>query len=68
MLWFQRNSMELVKSSFGLFLKNFSASKTTLPMLTLFTKDPCPLCEEAKEALEPYKNRVTTRRGFYVYE
>ncbi|XP_053422070.1 glutaredoxin-like protein C5orf63 homolog isoform X2 [Nycticebus coucang] len=57
MLWFQRNSMELVKSSFGLFLKNLSASKTTLPVLTLFTKDPCPLCEEAKEALEPYKNR-----------
>ncbi|KAM3874251.1 glutaredoxin-like protein C5orf63 homolog, partial [Diretmus argenteus] len=22
-----------------------------------FTQDPCPLCDEAKEALEPYKNR-----------
>ncbi|XP_023372498.1 glutaredoxin-like protein C5orf63 homolog isoform X2 [Otolemur garnettii] len=49
MLWFQRNSMQLAKSSFGLFLRNLSASKTTLPVLTLFTKDPCPLCEEAKE-------------------
>ncbi|XP_065096477.1 glutaredoxin-like protein C5orf63 homolog [Paramisgurnus dabryanus] len=28
-----------------------------LPVLTLFTKHPCPLCEEAKEILEPYKHR-----------
>ncbi|XP_051539549.1 glutaredoxin-like protein C5orf63 homolog [Myxocyprinus asiaticus] len=28
-----------------------------LPVLTLFTKNPCPLCEEAKEALEPFKHR-----------
>ncbi|XP_045410687.1 glutaredoxin-like protein C5orf63 homolog [Lemur catta] len=57
MLWFQGNSMQLTKCSFGLFLRNFSASRTTLPVLTLFTKDPCPLCEEAKEVLKPYKNR-----------
>ncbi|PNJ80276.1 C5orf63 isoform 8, partial [Pongo abelii] len=31
--------------------------KTTLPVLTLFTKDSCPLCDEAKEVLKPYKNR-----------
>ncbi|KAK2870722.1 hypothetical protein Q8A67_023249 [Cirrhinus molitorella] len=31
--------------------------RTALPVLTLFTKDPCPLCDEAKEALEPYKHR-----------
>ncbi|KAI2538668.1 C5orf63 isoform 10, partial [Pan troglodytes] len=31
--------------------------KTTLPVLTLFTKDPCPLCDEAKEVLKPYENR-----------
>ncbi|XP_060752070.1 glutaredoxin-like protein C5orf63 homolog isoform X1 [Tachysurus vachellii] len=29
----------------------------SLPILTLFTKDPCPLCDEAKEMLEPYKHR-----------
>merc|ERR1712142_494349 len=29
----------------------------TLPILTLFTKDPCPLCDEAKVVLEPYKHR-----------
>ncbi|KAM7148721.1 glutaredoxin-like protein C5orf63 homolog isoform 2-T4 [Molossus nigricans] len=57
MLWFQGNSMQLAKYSFQLFLRNLSASKTVLPVLTLFTKDPCPLCDEAKEALEPYKNR-----------
>ncbi|XP_058296525.1 glutaredoxin-like protein C5orf63 homolog isoform X2 [Hylobates moloch] len=57
MLWFQGNSMQLARSSFGLFLRNCSASKTTLPVLTLFTKDPCPLCDEAKEVLKPYKNR-----------
>uniref|UniRef100_A0A8C6A4Q0 Glutaredoxin-like protein n=1 Tax=Marmota marmota marmota TaxID=9994 RepID=A0A8C6A4Q0_MARMA len=57
MFWFQGNSMQLAKSSFGLFLRNLSASKTTLPVLTLFTKDPCPLCDEAKEVLKPYKNR-----------
>ncbi|KAA0703674.1 Glutaredoxin-like protein C5orf63 -like protein [Triplophysa tibetana] len=32
-------------------------SKTHLPVLTLFTKHPCPLCDEAKEILEPYKHR-----------
>ncbi|NXH61991.1 YD286 protein, partial [Rhabdornis inornatus] len=27
------------------------------PVLTLFTKKPCPLCDEAKEVLEPYRRR-----------
>uniref|UniRef100_A0A2K6MEW6 Glutaredoxin-like protein n=1 Tax=Rhinopithecus bieti TaxID=61621 RepID=A0A2K6MEW6_RHIBE len=68
MLWFQGNSVQLARSAFGLFLRNCSASKTTLPVLTLFTKDPCPLCDEAKEVLKPYKNRKDqklprTRRG-----
>uniref|UniRef100_A0A4W2D8H9 Glutaredoxin-like protein n=2 Tax=Bos indicus x Bos taurus TaxID=30522 RepID=A0A4W2D8H9_BOBOX len=57
MLWFQGNSMQLAKHSFLLLLRNLSASKTALPVLTLFTKDPCPLCDEAKEVLEPYRNR-----------
>ncbi|XP_031694340.1 glutaredoxin-like protein C5orf63 homolog [Anarrhichthys ocellatus] len=30
---------------------------STLPTLTLFTKDPCPLCDEANEELEPLKHR-----------
>nr|KAF6365868.1 hypothetical protein mPipKuh1_001863 [Pipistrellus kuhlii] len=57
MLWFQGNSMQFANYSFKLFLRNLSASRTVLPVLTLFTKDPCPLCDEAKEVLEPYKNR-----------
>ncbi|KAM5298692.1 glutaredoxin-like protein C5orf63 homolog [Ctenodactylus gundi] len=60
MFMFQGSSMQLAKSSFGLFLRNVSASKTTLPVLTLFTKDPCPLCDEAKEVLKPYRNRGST--------
>ncbi|XP_004686733.2 PREDICTED: glutaredoxin-like protein C5orf63 homolog [Condylura cristata] len=57
MLWFQGNGIQLAKYSFGLFSRNLSAAKTALPVLTLFTKDPCPLCDEAKEVLKPYKNR-----------
>ncbi|XP_006886092.1 PREDICTED: glutaredoxin-like protein C5orf63 homolog [Elephantulus edwardii] len=57
MLWFQGNRIQLGKYSLGFLLRNVSASKTTLPVLTLFTKDPCPLCDEAKEVLKPYNNR-----------
>ncbi|KAL1773361.1 glutaredoxin C5orf63-like [Sigmodon hispidus] len=56
MLWFQGNSLQIAKFSFGL-LRNLSASNTALPVLTLFTKDPCPLCDEAKEVLKPYEHR-----------
>ncbi|XP_036884426.1 glutaredoxin-like protein C5orf63 homolog isoform X2 [Sturnira hondurensis] len=38
MLWFQGNSMQLAKYCFRPFLRNLSASKTVLPVLTLFTK------------------------------
>ncbi|XP_071762583.2 glutaredoxin-like protein C5orf63 homolog isoform X3 [Centroberyx gerrardi] len=50
----------------GLILRSFPHTKLLLqrlysqkplPTLTLFTKDPCPLCDEAKEVLEPYKHR-----------
>ncbi|KAG1926013.1 glutaredoxin-like protein C5orf63 homolog isoform X2 [Pimephales promelas] len=33
-------------------------TSTQRPILLLFTKDPCPLCDEAKAALEPYAHRV----------
>ncbi|XP_069851679.1 glutaredoxin-like protein C5orf63 isoform X3 [Dipodomys merriami] len=62
MLQFQGNSMRLAKS-IGPFLRNLSASNTTLPVLTLFKKDPCPLCEEAKEVLKPYENRELSPTG-----
>ncbi|KAK1345011.1 hypothetical protein QTO34_013715 [Cnephaeus nilssonii] len=38
MLWFQGNNMQFAKYSFRLFLRNLSASRTVLPVLTLFTK------------------------------
>lgn len=44
-----------MRSSAHLHQRLFSQKK--LPILTLFTKDPCPLCDEAKEVLEPYKHR-----------
>ncbi|XP_039614965.1 glutaredoxin-like protein C5orf63 homolog isoform X1 [Polypterus senegalus] len=38
-------------------LKRTFSVKKALPVLTLFTKNPCQLCNEAKEVLEPYKHR-----------
>ncbi|XP_038625619.1 glutaredoxin-like protein C5orf63 homolog [Tachyglossus aculeatus] len=57
MLWFQNNTVQRIRYPLGLLFRNLCASKRNLPVLTLFTKDPCPLCIEAKEMLEPYKNR-----------
>ncbi|KAJ8338663.1 hypothetical protein SKAU_G00354490 [Synaphobranchus kaupii] len=42
--------------NFQLLMSRCSSQKR-LPVLTLYTKDPCPLCDEAKEILEPYKQR-----------
>uniref|UniRef100_A0A7N4UYZ2 Glutaredoxin-like protein n=1 Tax=Sarcophilus harrisii TaxID=9305 RepID=A0A7N4UYZ2_SARHA len=58
MIWLWYNRAQQVQHSFGLMFKKSCASKKTLPVLTLFTKDPCPLCDEAKEVLKPLKNRV----------
>ncbi|XP_078571850.1 glutaredoxin-like protein C5orf63 homolog [Branchiostoma floridae x Branchiostoma japonicum] len=33
------------------------STRKTLPILTLYTKEVCPLCDEAKEVLEPYRHR-----------
>ncbi|XP_062045785.1 glutaredoxin-like protein C5orf63 homolog isoform X2 [Lepus europaeus] len=38
MLWFRGNTMQLARTSFVTFWRNLCASKTTLPVLTLFTK------------------------------
>ncbi|XP_032873967.1 glutaredoxin-like protein C5orf63 homolog isoform X1 [Amblyraja radiata] len=37
--------------------RRMSWLKKELPILTLFTKDSCTLCEEAKKVLEPYRHR-----------
>ncbi|XP_061651284.1 mirror-image polydactyly gene 1 protein isoform X3 [Phyllopteryx taeniolatus] len=36
--------------------------RNTLPVLTLYTKDPCPLCDKAKEALEPLKHKFVLQQ------
>uniref|UniRef100_A0A3Q2X9S2 Glutaredoxin-like protein n=1 Tax=Hippocampus comes TaxID=109280 RepID=A0A3Q2X9S2_HIPCM len=36
--------------------------RNNLPVLTLYTKDPCPLCDEAKEALQPLKHKFVLRQ------
>ncbi|KAJ1207759.1 hypothetical protein NDU88_003149 [Pleurodeles waltl] len=56
MLLFKSKWLGLVKYSVPL-LRRLVTSSRGLPVLTLFTKDPCPLCEEAKEMLGPYKHR-----------
>ncbi|KAM8960774.1 glutaredoxin-like protein C5orf63 homolog [Pelodytes ibericus] len=38
-------------------LKRHFTTQKEKPVLTLFTKDPCPLCDEAKEILLPYMNK-----------
>ncbi|XP_078070156.1 glutaredoxin-like protein C5orf63 homolog isoform X2 [Mustelus asterias] len=45
------------KSVLEFLLRRMSTSSKDLPVLTLFTKDSCTLCKEAKEALEPYRHR-----------
>ncbi|XP_068944271.1 glutaredoxin-like protein C5orf63 homolog [Petaurus breviceps papuanus] len=57
MMWLWYNRVQAVQQTFGLLFRKSCASKKTLPVLTLFTKDPCPLCDEAKEVLKPLKNR-----------
>ncbi len=51
-----------------------------MPILTLFTKDPCPLCDEAKYQLKPFSHRFILKEvditakgnedkfGLYRYE
>ncbi|XP_006277037.1 glutaredoxin-like protein C5orf63 homolog [Alligator mississippiensis] len=58
MLWFQSTAVQLARYSPNLLWRQLCAASTNIPVLTLFTKKPCPLCDEAKEVLEPYKNRL----------
>lgn len=32
------------------------------PILTLYTKDPCPLCDELVEELAPFANRLSLEK------
>ena len=35
------------------------SDRSAKPTLVLYTKDVCPLCDEALEALQPYRRRVS---------
>ncbi|GFR80564.1 glutaredoxin-like protein [Elysia marginata] len=43
-------------------LRKLSGCEKQLPILTLFTKDPCPLCDEALETLHPFLDQVTLKK------
>ncbi|KAJ8392717.1 hypothetical protein AAFF_G00072010 [Aldrovandia affinis] len=49
--------LQLTKFCGPRLFRNRHYSQRQIPILTLFTKDLCPLCDEAKESLEPYKHR-----------
>ncbi|XP_077988584.1 glutaredoxin-like protein C5orf63 homolog [Glandiceps talaboti] len=57
-------------TSSELMFKTYSTGlPKSLPILTLYTKDICPLCDDAKKVLEKYSNRFSleevyiTRQG-----
>jgi glutaredoxin len=41
-----------------LFVRAESLPRDQLPKITLYTKDPCPLCDELKAKLVPYMHRI----------
>ncbi|XP_046358899.2 glutaredoxin-like protein C5orf63 homolog [Haliotis rufescens] len=41
--------------------RSFSDSSQQLPVLTLYTKHPCPLCDDAKEELKPLSHKFTLK-------
>ena len=49
-------AFRLRQGFFALLGRSYSTAR--LPILTLYTKDPCPLCDEAKEALAPFRHRL----------
>ncbi|XP_029658193.1 glutaredoxin-like protein C5orf63 homolog [Octopus sinensis] len=46
------------KRIIGLFCSRSSVSSKAKPTLTMFTKEECSLCAEAKEALIPFMDKV----------
>ena len=40
--------------------RHLCSQRKSLPVLTLYTKDPCPLCDDAMEELQPYKHKVSS--------
>nr|XP_047907171.1 glutaredoxin-like protein C5orf63 homolog isoform X2 [Anser cygnoides] len=54
---FLSKTVHLARYSSSLLGRQLCSASANKPVLTLFTKKPCPLCDEAKEVLEPYKRR-----------
>ncbi|XP_077200568.1 glutaredoxin-like protein C5orf63 homolog isoform X2 [Paroedura picta] len=57
MFQFQSWTLQLAKHSSSSLQRLLCEAVSSLPVLTLFTKKPCPLCDEAKAVLEPYKHK-----------
>nr|XP_056704302.1 glutaredoxin-like protein C5orf63 homolog [Euleptes europaea] len=57
MFRFQSWTLQLTKHSSSPLRRLLCEATSNLPVLTLFTKKPCPLCDEAKAMLEPYKHK-----------
>nr|XP_006626994.1 PREDICTED: glutaredoxin-like protein C5orf63 homolog [Lepisosteus oculatus]XP_015222941.1 PREDICTED: glutaredoxin-like protein C5orf63 homolog [Lepisosteus oculatus] len=57
MNWIKPRKLQQIKCYTSLLIRRTYALQKQLPVLTLFTKDPCPLCDEAKEVLDPFKDR-----------
>ncbi|KAM4879396.1 glutaredoxin-like protein C5orf63 homolog [Sylvia borin] len=56
-LCFLSRALPQVRHSLGPLGRQVCSASANKPVLTLFTKKPCPLCDEAKEVLEPYKRK-----------
>ncbi|XP_064358018.1 glutaredoxin-like protein C5orf63 homolog [Dromaius novaehollandiae] len=56
-LRFLNRTVQLARHSSSPLGRQLCSASTNKPVLTLFTKEPCPLCDEAKEVLEPHKKR-----------
>ncbi|XP_075068359.1 glutaredoxin-like protein C5orf63 homolog [Mixophyes fleayi] len=54
---FRLRHLHQIKWSTLQVLKRSYMARKERPVLTLFTKNPCPLCDEAKEVLAPYMDR-----------
>ncbi|XP_069680743.1 acetyl-CoA acetyltransferase, mitochondrial isoform X2 [Periplaneta americana] len=46
----------------SIMIEKLKVAQHGLPELTLFTKDPCPLCDTLKAELEPFKHRFHLRQ------
>ncbi len=54
--WTRRADLSTPKTMSGV-----ASSSRPLPVLTLYTKEDCSLCDEAVEALKPLSQRVSSK-------